>query len=134
MVEQFTNGILPLRRARVLMAVTGWSFASWLLAGLAMLWWAKAFHLGVPWYGGLFVVIVVNLGAAIPSAPGYVGVYHFLAVFALSVWVSDRDAALAFALSTHAINLILNVGLGAWYLLQRGLSLRNLRAADARSG
>jgi uncharacterized membrane protein YbhN (UPF0104 family) len=64
------------------------------------------------------VLVVKNLGGAIPSSPGAIGVYEFLAILALSVWIPDRSLALGFAAVTHAANLCLALVLGlaaAWW-------------------
>jgi glycosyltransferase 2 family protein len=123
-----SSGADALQRPMRLLSVVLLSACVWLAAGLGTLAWVGAFHLAVPWYAGFFVLVVVNLGSAIPSSPGYVGVYHYLAVLALSVWVPDRNAALAYAIGTHALNMMANAGLGSIFLAREGLSLRSLQA------
>jgi len=54
----------------------------------------------------LFVTGVLNLGVAIPSSPGFVGTYQWLAVASLSVLDVAREDALAFSILLH----------GSWYL------------------
>ena len=55
----------------------------------------------------IFVTSVVNLGVAIPSSPGFVGTYQWLAVQSLAALdVATREQALAFSLALHA----------AWYV------------------
>ncbi len=51
----------------------------------------------------VFVTAVVNLGVAIPSSPGFVGTYQWLAVAALGVVGVDGDVAIAFALLMQAV-------------------------------
>jgi uncharacterized protein (TIRG00374 family) len=51
----------------------------------------------------VFATCVINLGVAIPSSPGFVGTYQWLAVSALAVVGVDRGIALAFALLMQAI-------------------------------
>jgi uncharacterized membrane protein YbhN (UPF0104 family) len=89
--------------------------------------YVAAFRIPAPWYAGMFVLVVVNFGTAIPSSPGFVGVYHFLAVRALGAWAPDPSAALAYAIGTHALNVVVNVVLGAVYLAREGLTLGFLR-------
>lgn len=122
----FSSGADVLQRPSGFLSVTLLTALLWLITGLATLAWVMAFHLNVPWYAGFFVLVMVNLGSAIPSSPGYIGVYHYLAVLALSLWTPDKNAALAYAIGTHALNMIANVGLGSFYLSREGLSLRSL--------
>lgn len=127
----FMKGVVVLRFPVRALGVFAFSVVQWGLAGAAVGCWLQAFNLSVPWYAAYFVLVVINLGAAIPSSPGYVGVYHYLAVLALSLWVPDRSAALAYAFGTHALNILANVTLGAYFLSRDGLSLRGLRKEAA---
>jgi len=54
----------------------------------------------------VFATSVINLGVAIPSAPGFVGTYQWLSVSALATVGVDADLALAFAFLMQAV----------WYL------------------
>ncbi len=51
----------------------------------------------------VFVTAVINLGVVIPSSPGFIGTYQWLAVSALSVVGVDGDVAIAFSLLMQAI-------------------------------
>jgi glycosyltransferase 2 family protein len=51
----------------------------------------------------LFAASVINLGVAIPSSPGFVGTYQWLAVAALGLFDVPREQALAFAILMQAV-------------------------------
>lgn len=51
----------------------------------------------------VFVTAVINLGVVIPSSPGFIGTYQWLAVSALGVLGVDGDVAIAFSLLMQAI-------------------------------
>ena len=128
LLGNFSSGADVLHRPAGFLSVVALSAGVWLAAGMGTLAWVTAFHLDVPWYAGFFVLVMVNLGSAIPSSPGYIGVYHYLAMLALSLWTPDRNAALAYAIGTHALNMLANVGLGSFFLAREGVSLRSLKA------
>jgi uncharacterized protein (TIRG00374 family) len=140
LVDQLARGLSVLRNGRQLGQSLALSALAWAVAGGGMYCWVAAFGLPVPWYAGLFVLAVINLGGSIPSSPGAIGVYHFLAVLALSVWVPDQSAALGYAIGTHGVNLLLNVSIGAICLAREGLAFRSLgvlpgyRTVAPRSG
>ena len=51
----------------------------------------------------VFVTAVINLGVVIPSSPGFIGTYQWLAVSALGVVGVGGDVAIAFSLLMQAI-------------------------------
>jgi len=131
-IRAFLEGIfVGIRSAGAvdLMAGTlGLSVAIWALSGLAMRCMMLAFALPVPWYAALFVLLVVNMGGVIPASPGSIGVYHYLTLLALTIWMSDRDRALGFAVVTHAAGLAVVGLLGATSLVRRHESLFRVTA------
>ena len=59
---------------------------------------------------------------------GAVGIFlASIPMLAQSLWTDERSAALAYAIGTHALNMLANVGLGSFYLAREGVSLRSLR-------
>ena len=125
LAASFASGAGALRRPGTLVAVCGLSAALWTVGGAATVVWVRAFNLEAPWVAGFLVLVAVNLGSAIPSSPGYIGVYHGAAILALSLWV-PKAPALAYALVTHAINMLMNVIFGAYFLAREGLSLKEI--------
>jgi len=51
----------------------------------------------------IFVTAVINLGVVIPSSPGFIGTYQWLAVSALGIVGVDGEVAIAFSLLMQAI-------------------------------
>jgi uncharacterized protein (TIRG00374 family) len=76
------------------------AWGAWALAA-ALVASSLGIHLSVA--EAVFVTAVVNLGVAIPSSPGFVGTYQWLAVAALGVVGVDGDVAIAFALLMQAV-------------------------------
>lgn len=115
--EGFRAGLSALRGPPDIGRAGGLSILGWGGIGLATGLWVLAFGLPVPWYGVALLVVGVNLGAALPSAPAGIGVYHLVVLTILSTWVTDRDQALAYAVASHGLNSALNVSVGLGCLL-----------------
>lgn len=64
----------------------------------------------------LAVLVVTNLGMALPSSPGYVGVFDYLCVLTLGGFGIGPAPALAFALILHAYGLVVPSLLGAFLI------------------
>ena len=78
----------------------------------------------------------MGLGSALPSTPGYVGVYQFVAVTVLAPFGIGRDSALAYILVLQAVGyvVVLVLGLPGVYVLQGSGSLRQLSAQARKAG
>lgn len=125
-VANFSDGLKVLHDGGKLSLALVLSGLAWTIAGTSTIAYIAAFHLHAPWYAGFFVLTVTNLGSAIPSSPGFIGVYHYLAVLALSVWVPDKSTALGYAIGTHGISLLVNVLLGSICLARQGIAFRSI--------
>jgi uncharacterized membrane protein YbhN (UPF0104 family) len=96
------------------------SVVAWAAWGLSA--WLVASSLGIALTPVeiLFVTAVINLGVAIPSSPGFIGTYQWLAVSALGVLGVGHADAFAFSVLMHA----------AWFvpttLAGMGLALRRV--------
>jgi glycosyltransferase 2 family protein len=78
------------------------SAAAWALWALAAWLVAAGMGLRLTPLEALFVTAVVNLGAAIPSSPGFVGTFQWLCVTGLALFGIGRTDAFAFSLLLHA--------------------------------
>jgi hypothetical protein len=101
----------------------------WLLALLTTYTIIRAFGLDVPWTAAGLVLALTNLGMTVPSAPGYVGVYHSIAVFALSPFGVDSSTALAVAVTLHALAFG-SFLVGGAAILMVGLARQDYSMAD----
>lgn len=70
LIQGFSSGANVLRRPGHLLSVLALCALGGSLAGTTVWIWTRAFQLSVPWHGAFFVLVVVNLGSAIPSSPG----------------------------------------------------------------
>lgn len=73
-----------------------------------------AFSLTVPAMTALVLLVVLQIGTAVVSVPGNIGVFHYLTVVTLAAWGVPRPTALAVAIVLHAVSLGPKVVLGAF--------------------
>lgn len=131
MFARLLEGIGVVReRARVPLAFAVTAMA-WICSAAAASCTIAAFRVQAPWYAGAFACVVVNLGGILPAPPAGIGVYHYMAMLALSPWAPDTSTAFAFALVSHALSVTSALTLGSASLARKGLSLRGLRRMAA---
>jgi hypothetical protein len=91
---------LARRRIALALALSAVAWGSWALAaGLV----CSSLGIVVSPVDLVFVTAVINLGVVIPSSPGFIGTYQWLAVAALGAVGVDGDVAIAFAVLMQAV-------------------------------
>jgi uncharacterized protein (TIRG00374 family) len=76
------------------------------------------------WLAAVFLLAVLQLGVAVPTSPGRVGVYHYLAVQSLAIFGVDQATAVSYAILLHLISIILPAVVGAILAWHSGVKLR----------
>jgi len=84
----------------------------WVGDSLSVMTSAHGFGLGVSFPVALLLLTGLGLGSSVPSMPGYVGIYQFVAVTVLPAFGVDRSAALGFMIVAQAIGYLVVMVLG----------------------
>jgi len=84
----------------------------WSGDGLGIIVGARALHLVVPFPAAMLLLTAMALGSALPSTPGYLGIYQFAAVMVLQPFGIQRDMALAFSVVAQAVSYLVVAALG----------------------
>jgi glycosyltransferase 2 family protein len=121
--DRFVRGLDGIRTPAHLPPLIVWSALVWVAPALASWTMLRALDLPLPLVVGWTVLAFVGMGVSIPSAPGYVGVFHYAAVLALEVFGVPRAAALGYAILFHASQFIPVTLVGWIFLLREHLSL-----------
>ncbi len=125
--EQMQVGLVALRDLRIFIRSFGWMLTSWVLAAFEYGLVLKAVIPDASIHWAFFMLPVTLLGGAIPSTPGYLGVYEAAGVLALSIFGVPESQALAVTLLLHGIVYILGSGFGLIALTSEGETITGLR-------
>ena len=129
----FASGLSVLRSPRRFVAVLAWTVAHWILNALA--WWiaCKAVGITVP-FSGMFVLQgLIAIGVAVPSAPGFFGVFEALGREGLGLYGVDPTLAVSWAIGYHLLSFIPITLIGAYYFVRLGLHFRDIGTATERA-
>jgi uncharacterized protein (TIRG00374 family) len=83
----------------------------WCLDALAVVITAGALGLRMPFSAAFLLIASLGLGSALPSTPGYVGIFQFVAVTVLGPFGFSRTDAIAYILVAQALNYVV---IGFW--------------------
>lgn len=92
----------------------------WMLDACGVIAGSHALGLNIPFRVAMLLLTALGLGSALPSTPGYLGIYQFVSVKVLSPFGIAPDDALAYILVAQALGsvVMLLFGLPGLYRLQ----------------
>ncbi len=128
----FFDALGALESGRIVGGVVGYSALLWTANALPFLFTILALDIPVPLVpAALASVVVVAAFVFMPQAPGFLGTWQAGCVLALDLFGAPRDLAVGFSLVTWLVQMLVNVGLGGFFVAREDLSLRQLvRSAE----
>lgn len=132
--DSFILGLDALRKKRTVLLLLAFSFVIWSVeAGfyfLVLRGFSPSLAPASALLAAVLMLVVVNLGIMLPSAPGYVGTFQFFAVLALGTFAIQRELALSVAIVAHGVQYLLVTGLGLAFFWHENMSLRQIQQLD----
>lgn len=105
------------------------SIAMWVIVLVNYMFIAFAFGMPLTLELAVLLTIITNLGMAVPSAPGYIGVFESTVIIALINFFPDKDALFSFGLILHITSFLPVIILGAIYTSKEGIDLSKMQNA-----
>jgi uncharacterized protein (TIRG00374 family) len=120
-MEHGLRGLRAFHDPRRLSGFLGLTVLIWSLDAIATVIGASALGFRIPISVAFLLIAGLGLGSALPSTPGYVGIYQFVAVTVLTPFGFSRTDAIAYILVAQAV-MYLVIGcwgsLGLWHYRQ----------------
>jgi hypothetical protein len=131
-LRAFASGLGVLRHPGRFLEVLFWAMLHWLVNGLAFWLAFKAVGITAPFSAALLVQGLIAIGVAVPSAPGFFGVFEYIGQQGLGLYGVDVARATSWAVGFHILTFIPITLFGIYYFARLGLHFRDLSRAEAR--
>ena len=131
LAEGLVAGLDVLKRPGRFLGVVAWSLLLWLVNAASFAVCFRAFGLGVPAEGAFLLQGVIGFGVALPSSPGFVGVFEAATRGTLAIYGVDATRAVSYAVAYHIGTFFPITLLGLASLSRMRLHLAELRSAAA---
>jgi uncharacterized protein (TIRG00374 family) len=125
---RFSAGLSVLKSPARFLWVLAWTVAHWLMNAFAFWLGFKAVGLDLPFSAALFLQMLVAVGVALPSAPGFFGVFEKFATVGLAIYGVQATQATSWAIGYHILTFIPITVIGIYYFSRLGLSFSELQA------
>jgi glycosyltransferase 2 family protein len=129
MIEHVLSGIRAFHDSGRLVRFLLATLVIWFLDATGVVVGLHALGMSVSFAIAFLLITALALGSALPSTPGYVGIYQFVAVSVLTPFGFSRTNAIAYILLAQALQYAMTTFWGVWGL-SRSRRL-NFRAANA---
>jgi len=127
-IHAFSEGLGVLRSPRRFLAVFGWALIHWLLNAFAFWIGFKALGINVPFSAANFLQGIIAIGVALPSSPGFFGVFEVAAKYGLEVYGVPGGQAVSWAIGFHVLSFIPITLIGLSYFARLGLHFSDFKA------
>jgi conserved hypothetical protein len=127
LIHHFIDGFQVITNIKSLLYLFFLSALVWLLDVLAIYILFLAFGFTLPVIASFVVMIILIVGIAIPTAPGYIGNWHLACVLGLSFFGLAEAEALSFAVVYHFLSIALVVVLGVIFLPFNKFSISDMK-------
>jgi uncharacterized protein (TIRG00374 family) len=124
---RFSAGLSVLKRPGRFLAVLWWTIAHWLMNAFSFWLGFHAVGIHLSFSAALFLQMLIGVGVALPSAPGFFGVFEKLATVGLALYGVSATAATSWAIGFHILSFIPITVIGIYYFSRLGMSFRELQ-------
>jgi uncharacterized protein (TIRG00374 family) len=129
-IDSFISGLDVLKEFNDILIIILYSFFLWLTISFSTYLLFVGFHFRLSLLAAVFLEVVLVFGVAIPSAPGYIGTFHWICAAGLIFLGVEANQAKSFAMVLWLAWFIPVTGLGLVLLWKEGFSLHLLKKPE----
>jgi hypothetical protein len=124
--SNFLNGLGSLGHGPSLAKVFLLSLAVWTIEATVFYLMGLSFGMNLSVFQGMLVMIVIGMGAILPTAPGYVGTVEFLGTTSLVFIGINKNLAFGYIVTLHVLQLLTITFWGIRSLMAEKITLSEL--------
>jgi uncharacterized membrane protein YbhN (UPF0104 family) len=131
--DRFARGLEGIRAPTHALPLLLWTAMVWAVPALEAWTVLRALDLSLSWVAPWVVLAFVGVSVSLPSAPGFIGVFHAAAAVALGMFGVAREEAVGYALILHAAQFVPITLIGWAFLLREQVTLAEVARGRAGS-
>ncbi|MBI3914941.1 MAG: flippase-like domain-containing protein [Chloroflexi bacterium] len=131
MVSRGLESLQVLRHPRLLLGLAAWSALIVALGASTNYIVFAAMGLNLSAWAALLLLVVLQVGVAVPSSPGRIGVFHYLVVLALSIFGIAKEIAIGYSVVLYLVVYVPIALMGGYCLWREKITWQKLGEAAA---
>lgn len=126
-VERLLDGLRALRRPRTIVPVAVLTVGAWTFSAVTNHFVFQAVGISLPFAASAFLLMALQVGIAVPTGPGRVGVFQYITILAMSVFAVGPEKAFAIGVVLYLLVNLPPIVLGLLFVWQYHLSLWKIK-------
>jgi glycosyltransferase 2 family protein len=126
-LRAFADGLSVLRHPGRFLVVFLWALALWLTNALSFWLMFRALGIDAPYSAALFLQGLIVFFVALPSTPGFFGLFEAGAKVGLVLYGVSETLAVSWGFIFHVLSLIPITLIGLYYVARAGMTLGDLK-------
>jgi glycosyltransferase 2 family protein len=127
LIHHFIDGLEIITNIKLFLYLLILSIIIWLLDVLAIYVLLLAFGFDLPMIASFVLMIIIIVGIAIPTAPGFIGNWHYACVLGLGLFGLAKADALSFAVIHHFLSMAIVLVFGIAFLPFNKFSISDMK-------
>jgi uncharacterized protein (TIRG00374 family) len=128
LLKSFVGGLQMLHDWKSIVATFGLSLLLWIFPAMSIYFSMLAADIHLHVLSAFFLLVVLCIGVAAPSAPGFVGTIQFVSVIGLGFFGVPPSQAVSYSILYHLSQYIPITALGLVFFLSEGFSFKKMTA------
>jgi glycosyltransferase 2 family protein len=129
-IDSFVSGLEVLKKGKDILIIILYSLFLWLMLAFSIYLLFFGFHISLSPWAAVFLEVVLVFVVTLPSAPGFIGTFHWACAAGLMYLGVERSVADGFAVVLWLTGFVPITALGLLLLWKEGLSLRLLKSNE----
>ncbi|MBW2648227.1 MAG: flippase-like domain-containing protein, partial [Deltaproteobacteria bacterium] len=126
-ISYFVDGFRVISNQKRMCYLVFLSILIWVIEAVAVYVLFFAFDIGLSLPAAFVIMAIIIVGIAIPTAPGFIGNWHFFCVLGLGLFGVNKTEALTYAIVNHFLSIGIIVILGLAFLPFNRFSLSDIK-------
>ena len=125
-LHSFVDGLDMLRDAKSIVISLALSALLWMCPAFAIYFILLATGIHLPVYAAFFLLVILCIGVAVPSAPGFLGTIQYVSVIGLALFGVSKSLALSFSVLYHVSQWAPVTAIGLVFFFTQGFSFSRI--------
>jgi hypothetical protein len=127
LLHQLIDGFKIFSNFKLLLLVVMLSVLIWMINAASIYTLFHAFAFNLSFTAAMVTMIILLIGIAIPTAPGFIGNWHYACILGLTLFDVSKSEALTFAVIYHFLSIGIVIALGLIFLPFNKFSIADMK-------